>query len=52
MKVIAREFSRQAGNEVFLRRHSLKLENLGKSNLTSLKLVTKSKYKRQRGHAF
>ena len=35
MKVIAREFSRQAGNEVLLRHHSLILQNLGKSNLTS-----------------
>ena len=37
MKVIARGFSRQAGNKVLLRHHSLILQNLprGKSNLTT-----------------
>jgi len=53
MKVIAREFSRQAGSEVLLRRHSLKLQNLGKSNLTSFSnLLLNPNIKDIGGHAF
>ena len=56
MKVIAREFmSRQAGNEVLLRHHSLILQNLprGKSNLTSFSnLLLNPNMKDKGGHAF
>ena len=56
MKVIAREFmSRQAGNEVLLRHHSLILQKLprGKSNLTSFSnLLLNPNMKDKGGHAF
>lgn len=53
MKVIAPQFSRPEENEVLLRHHSLKLQNLGKSNLTSfLNLLVNPNIKDKGGHAF